>query len=108
MSIGEVFIEKEKLEDFGIFHPIKLVYFKEINNVIENEKTRKVKYGISIVKTDYYNNELKVEENEIKYLSNDEEKVNEILQFLKDKQVTPINLEEVLLDLFKEKLFNRE
>ena len=102
---GEIFIKKEKLEECGIFHPIKLDYYKEINNLDEKTNLNKAKYGILIVKTDYLDNDLKIEEKEINNLTNDEYTANRILKIFKDNQVTPINSEEILLDLVKQRFF---
>ena len=56
---GGTFITKEKLEEAGIKHPIKLEYYKEINE--DSINSGKAKYGIYIVKTEYIPNDLKVE-----------------------------------------------
>ena len=98
---GSVFIEKEKLEEAGINHPIKLEYYKEINE--DDIGSGKGKYGISIVKTEYIPDNLKVETKSIKYVTNDELEENKILNIFKENQVTPINSEEVILDLFRSK-----
>ena len=98
---GGTFIEKEKLEEAGIDHPIKLEYYKQIN---ENDiNTGKEKYGIQIVKTEYIPDNLKIETKSIKYVTNDELEENKILNIFKENQVTPINSEEVILDLFRSK-----
>ena len=49
---GSIFIEKEKLKEAGVEHPIKLEYYKIIN---EDEFINRdnAKYGIKIVKTEY-------------------------------------------------------
>ena len=98
---GGTFIAKEKLEEAGINHPIKLEYYKEINE--DDINSGKGKYGISIVKTEYIPDNLKVETKSIKYVTNDELEENKILNIFKENQVTPINSEEVILDLFRSK-----
>lgn len=100
---GGVFINKETLESAGINHPIKLEYYKRIN---EDElfKNNKSKYGISIVKTEYKDENTKVEEKEVKYLTNDERKVEYILDVLKENYVTPIGLKDVLNDFLQKGL----
>lgn len=99
---GGAFIEKEKLEEAGIEHPIKLEYYKQINED-EINSYGKEKYGIQIVKTEYIPDNLKVETKSIKYVTNDEIEENKILSIFKENQVTPINSEEVILDLFRNK-----
>ena len=99
---GGAFIEKEKLEEAGINYPIKLEYYKQINEdeMISNDKA---KYGISIIKTEYIPNNLKVETKNIRYITNEEFEINRILNIFKDNQVTLINSEEVISDLFRNK-----
>lgn len=97
---GGTFIEKEKLEEAGIKHPIKLEYYKQINED-EINSHKKAKYGIEIIKTEYIPNNLKIETKNIKYVTNDELEENKILNIFKENQVTPINSEEVIIDLFR-------
>ena len=51
MFFGGRFIEKEKLENEGIYHPIKLEYYKRINEE-EYIRGENNKFGISVVKTE--------------------------------------------------------
>ena len=99
---GSVFIEKEKLEEAGIKYPIKLEYYKQINEDEINSNKNK-RYGIEIIKTEYKKDNTKVENKNIKYITNDETEANEILNIFRTNQVTPINSEEVILDLFRNK-----
>ena len=45
----------------------------------------------------------KVENKSIKYVTNDEIEANQILDIFRKNQVTPINSEEVIVDLFRKK-----
>ena len=99
---GGAFIEKEKLEEAGIDYPIKLEYYKQINEDDINSYN-KAKYGIQIVKTEYIPNNIKIETKNIEYVTNDEIEENKILNIFKENQVTPINSEEVISDLFRKK-----
>ena len=99
---GGTFIEKEKLEEAGINHPIKLEYYKQINEDDIN-CYNKAKYGIQRVKTEYIPDNIKVETKNIQYLTNDELEEDNILNIFKANQVTPINSEEVILDLLRNK-----
>lgn len=98
---GGNFIKEEMLSEAGIYHPIKLEYYKRIN---EDEilKENKEKFGICIIKTEYKTKEKIIEEKEIKYLTNDEKRVNQVLNMLKENYVTPIGLEDVICDYAKE------
>lgn len=97
---GGTFIKKEKLEEAGIQHPIKLEYYKIIN---EDEfiNQDKAKYGIKIVKTEYIENNVKTENKEITHLSNNEQRTNEVLEILKKNEVTPICVQDIICDFSK-------
>lgn len=58
---GGTYISKELLAQNNIYHPIRLEYYK-----IESQSKSKVFYGIEIVKTEYINEEVKIEKNELK------------------------------------------
>ena len=74
---SSTFIKKEELQEEGITYPIKLEYYKIINEdeIMKGEKAR---FGIKVVKTEY-REKPKVEEKEITYLSNDEKRIEEII-----------------------------
>ncbi len=97
---SSTFIKKETLKEAGIEHPIKLEYYKIINED-EMIKQEKAKFGINIVKTEYQKDKVKVENEKVQYLSNDEKKVEEILNILKENEVTPIGVNDVLNDFSK-------
>lgn len=95
---GGIFIEKESLAEAQIYHPIKLEYYKRINED-EIVKNKNAKYGISVIKTEYIPNNTRTESKELKYLSNDENKINKVLTILKENKVTPIGVDDVINDL---------
>lgn len=95
---GGLFIRKENLEAEGIYYPIKLEYYKRINKE-EFEDKNNSKYGIEIVKTEYIPNNTKIEIKEIKHLSDDEDKIEGILDMLKENEVTPIAVEDIIYDI---------
>ena len=98
---GGTFIEKEKLEEAGIKHPIKLEYYKQINEE-QYIKKENLRFGIAIVKTTYFPNDVKIENKEITYVCNDERKIEQVLNILKENEVTPISVEDVIEDFSKE------
>ena len=59
-------------------------------------------HKIGIIKTEYIENNTKVEEKEIQYLSNDERKINDILTILKENEVTPVCVSDVVCDFSKQ------
>ncbi len=97
---GGTFIKKEELQEAGIRYPIKLEYYKIINED-EFVKNNKAKYGIKVVKTEYLEDDANIEDETIKYLSNNEQKVDEILNTLKQNEVTPIATKDVISDISK-------
>ncbi len=101
---GGTFLEKDELKEAGIEYPIKLEYYKIIN---EDELVKKdnAKYGIKIVKTEYIQNDVKVEDKTIQYLSNNEQKTNEILDLLKRNKVTPICVQDIICDFSKNSIY---
>ena len=97
---SSTFINKEMLNEAGIEHPIKLEYYNLINED-EMIKQEKAKFGISIVKTEYQKEEVKIENKKIQYVSNDEKKIEEILNILKENEVTPVAVDDILSDFSK-------
>ena len=97
---GDTFIEREILLEAGIQHPIKLEYYKIIN---EDELTSKDRenYGIEIVKTEFLEDRVNVETKEVANITSDEAKQNNILRILKNNEVTPIGLNDVLQELLQ-------
>ncbi len=88
-----IFISKNQLEEAGIKYPIKLEYFKTLNENVE------AKFGIEVVKTEYLEGNVRVETKEITNITGDEQKQEEVLILLRNNQVTPITLEEVLEEI---------
>ncbi len=97
---SSTFIEKEVLNEAGIDYPIKLDYYKIINED-EMIKQEKAKFGIHVVKTEYKKEQVKVENKKIPYVSNDEKTIERILNMLKENMVTPITVEDILNDFTK-------
>ena len=102
---GGTFINEEQLEESGKKYPIKLEYYKQINEDEMFEIT-KAKYGIHIVATEYIPDNIKIETKSINYITNDEILEDKILNIFKENQVTIINSEEVLKDLMHKNLQN--
>lgn len=91
-----VFMSREQLKEAGINYPIKLEYFKT-----SGEGNVETKYGIEVVKTEYLDNNVKVETKEIKNVTNNLEEQEKILTLLRNNEVTPIAVEDVLQDLLQ-------
>ncbi len=98
---SSTFMESKNLEEAGIYHPIKLEYYKIINEE-ESIEQQKEKFGINIIKTEYKKEEVKIENKKIQYVSNNEEKIEEILKILEKNEVTPITAQDILNDFSKQ------
>ena len=94
---GSIFMKKENLKQVGINYPIKLEYYKLINEEVILNKSQ-ARYGINVVKTEYIGEKVKVENKIIKYLSDNEKRVEEILGKFKEYEVTPNNVQEIISD----------
>ena len=94
---GSIFINRDELKEAGINYPIKVEYYKIIN---EEEKTNQDKliYGIQIIKTEY-RDKIGVEQNKIENITTDEREITKILNIMKENEVTPIGLEDVILEI---------
>ena len=94
---GSIFINRDKLLEAGINYPIKVEYYKIIN---EEEKVKKDKllYGIQINKTEY-RDKIGVEGNKIESITNEEKEVDKMLTLMKENEVTPIALEDIVTEL---------
>ena len=63
-----------------------------------------MKFGISVVKTEYIPDNIKIVSREVKDISTDESKIENLLAILKEKEVTPVAVEEIIKDLQPEYL----
>ena len=99
---GGTFLDKQELEEVGIKYPIKIEYYKQINESYiscDNE----AKFGIYMIKTEYRPDNIKVQTKSIRSVTNDEVEEDRILNIFKENKVTLINSEEVISDLFRNK-----
>lgn len=94
---SSTFMEEKQLKEEGIFHPIKLEYYKIVNEEIKEDE--KLKFGIKIVKKEYRKTGMKEENEKVQHVSNDEKEIEKILKALERNQVTPVVLKYVLKDM---------
>ena len=92
-----VFISKEKLDEAGIEYPIKLEYYKTLE-----EENVVAKFGIEVVKTEYFNGNVRVEKKELKSITDNEDEQNKLLTILRNNEITPIGVDDVLQELLQE------
>ena len=96
---GKVQLDEKILMENNIYHNVEVEYYKIKGN---NENTLNDKYevyGIEIVKKDYLDNETKVENKYIEKVTSNEQIVDNILEKLRNNEVTPVGLEYVIKDL---------
>lgn len=94
---GSIFINRDELLEAGINYPIKVEYYKITN---EPEKENKLLYGIQVIKTEY-KEKIGVEQNRIEHITNDESEITKMLSLIKENEVTPIGLEDVIIEIKK-------
>jgi len=94
---GSIFINRDELREAGIDYPIKVEYYKIINEE-EKIKENKLIYGIQVIKTEY-KDKIGVEQEKIEHITNDESEIAQMLNIIKENEVTPIGLEDVILDI---------
>lgn len=92
---GEIFMEQENLKSNGIYYPIKLNYFKTEET---DEELKSKKYGIQITKTEYKDELQIIETNTINEITDDEEKIEKLLEIFKENEVTPVIAEDIIED----------
>lgn len=91
-----IFIDDNKLKDEDINYPIKLEYYK----TIAIEENVEAKYGIEIVKTEYIKGNVNIESKRLDKVTDNLEEVDRILTILRNNEVTPIGMQDVLEDMF--------
>lgn len=93
---GETFLEGTELSETNIKHKIRLEYYS-----IKETKDENDAYGIEVIKKEYKENGIDTETSSREYISNNAQKVIEIINTLKKHKVTPIGLNDVLEDLLR-------
>lgn len=94
---GSIFINHDRLAEAGINYPIKVEYYK-ITNEEEKIKENKLIYGIQVIKTEY-RDKIGVEQEKVEHITNDENEITKLLYLIKENEVTPIGLEDVILEI---------
>lgn len=92
---GSIFINRDELREVGIEYPIKVEYYKITNEISTRSKSI---FGIQIIKTEY-KEKIGVEQSKIENITNNEKEIDKILRQLKEGEVTPIGLEDVIIEL---------
>lgn len=93
---GGKFIDRQKLFKEGIDYPIKIEYYKICDN---SENREIINYGLEVVKTEYKSEKVNIENKEVLRITKEEKIINNILDKLKQNEVTPISARYIVEDL---------
>lgn len=99
---GGTFLNTNSIESGVSNEKIELKYYKIINS-IQTKNSRKIKFGVEVVKKRVENNIVTEEKKDIFNCIDNEEVADKVLELLKVNKVSPINVIDVLEDLSKKK-----
>ena len=69
---------------------------------ILGEENVEAKFGIEVVKTEFFNGSVRVETKELKSITDNEDEQNKLLTILRNNEITPIGVDDVLKELLQE------
>ena len=92
---GKTIIDKSDSDDLKEDEKIELEYY-ETHNLSENAKGE---YGIEIVKKKQKNEKFNIESKVINNISNEEQKINQLLSILMLNKVTPVSVDDIISDI---------
>lgn len=93
---GSVFLELEDLIETPINYPVELAYYKT-----NHKRNNSTIYGVEVVKNEYKEDKINTETNIVNLFTDNESKVDTILETLRKYKVTPIGANDVLYELVK-------
>ena len=96
---GKTFLETNDIRGTNVKNRIELEYYrikkKKHHLLKENTET----YGIEVVKKEYKGHKINIEKEKVDKISNKKANIDSILNILKEFQVTPIALKDVIEDM---------
>ncbi len=96
---GMTYIENAEIPNGNLNHRIELEYYrikkKKHHLLKENTET----YGIEVVKKEYKGHKVNIEKEKVEKISNKKANIDSILNILKEFQVTPVALKDVIDDM---------
>lgn len=95
---GGTYLNTENFETGITNEKIELKYYKIINS-IQTRNSRKIKFGVEVIKKRINNNIITEEKKDIFNCIENEEVADKVLELLKANKVSPINVLDVLEDL---------
>ena len=101
---GATLLKGKELLENSNKNKIKLEYYSTEKRNIESE----IIYGVSIVKKEYGKQKVKFEKNSVERITTNENKIEKIIETLKNFKVTPVGLNDVLTEILKRPEFQGE
>ena len=95
---GGTFLNTNDIECGNNGEKIELKYYKIINS-IQMKNSRKIKFGVEVVKKRVQNNVVTEEKKDIFNFIDNEDVADKVLELLKVNKVSPINVMDVLEDM---------
>ncbi len=92
---GRTIIDRSDSEELSEDEKIELEYYETHNLAEKNER----KYGIEIVKKKEKDEKFNIESKIINNISNEEQKINKLLNILMINKVTPITVDDIISDI---------
>ena len=93
---GGTYLGKDTLAHNNIFYPIRLEYYKT-----EKVEDYKSVYGIEVVKTEYKDSKVNVENKIIDKITYEEKTIDRILEQFRIGEITPAVSEEMVQELLR-------
>lgn len=96
MFYGEEVVNAKDLVEANVKRIIKLQYY-EIEQKIDN----KIEYGIEVTKKEYMNTNILEETEKINFVTDNKQKIDNLMNLIKRNKVTPVLLCDTINDLIK-------
>lgn len=92
---GKKVIDSSDSDEILADEKIELEYYETHNIAKDNER----KYGIEVLKRDIKHNKFNIESKIVNNISNEENKINRLLEILMINKVTPVSVDDVISDI---------
>lgn len=89
-------MDRQKLSSEGINYPIKVEYYKICD---DSENKEIIQYGLEVIKTEYKDDKVNIENETLLKVTSDEKFIEKILDKLKENEVTPVTTRYILEDI---------
>ncbi len=97
---GGVLLDREEVKQNSKYQNIEIEYYKITNDKNTVFEGKRKTYGIELVMKKYIDNKIIRESEKIEALTKNERIIENVLEKLKENEVTPTTLSDVIEDLF--------